>query len=182
MAAPAGTYRVRAIPSNNNLPYVDEWFNDTTNRDLAYTVPVTLLSEFVADFSLMISNLAYTAWRNHYFTTSDLADVNISGDDADPDKDGANNLEEYLADTHPRGSNSVLRVTRNIRSGGGLRIEWKGGRWARQYIQRSEALNASGDGWTDIHTNDTLPTGATNFVLDADAAHPALFYRIKVDR
>lgn len=182
MTVAAGTsYRIGVMPSNTGLPYLDEWFNDAIEPTSAVAVPATLSNETGGiDFSLMVSDLSSSEWKTHYFSMAELGDPDIGADDADPDHDGANNLEEYVADTDPRRSNSVLRVTGNVRVGGGLRIEWKGGRWARQYIQRRESLNA-GD-WTDVYTNDNLPTVATNFVLDVNTGHPALFYRIKVAR
>ena len=38
-------YRVRALPSNNSLPYVDEWFDGTEVREQAQAVPVALRTE-----------------------------------------------------------------------------------------------------------------------------------------
>ena len=176
-------YRVAATPQNNNLPYADVFYNDATAWNAAQPVAATVLNETGGiDFRLMLGNLSYDSWKAHYFTTTELADPTISGDDADWDHDGANNLAEYVADTNPRKGDSVLRITGHARIGGGARIEWKGGRWARQYIQRCEDLNAAGDDWTDVRTNDILPTMVTNFVLDTDGTYPASFYRIKADR
>jgi hypothetical protein len=44
------------------------------------------------------------AWRNNRFTTAELADPLISGDPADPDRDGLNNLLEYTFNRDPRTS------------------------------------------------------------------------------
>jgi hypothetical protein len=46
------------------------------------------------------------SWRQQYFGTSDMADARIAPT-ADPDGDGANNYEEFLAGTNPTDANSV---------------------------------------------------------------------------
>jgi len=38
---PVGTYRVSALPGNNNLPYANEYYNDTYDYSAAQSVPVT---------------------------------------------------------------------------------------------------------------------------------------------
>jgi hypothetical protein len=40
-------------------------------------------------------------WRTNNFTAAELADPSISGADADPDRDGLRNLQEFAADTSP---------------------------------------------------------------------------------
>ncbi len=175
-------YRVRAAPNIHNLPYTDEWFNDVVNG-MPWGVPVMSASGVSGiDFTLMVKDLAYGDWRSHYFTTAELADWDIGGDDADPDHDGADNLEEYAADTDPRGSNSVLRVTNHGPDGGGLKINWQGGRWARQYLQRSDTLHAADGDWTTLLNSESLPTVVSNFFSDYDGAPGPCFYRIKVER
>jgi hypothetical protein len=37
---PAGTYRVRAVPSNDNFPYADEWFNNTYDLKIAQVITI----------------------------------------------------------------------------------------------------------------------------------------------
>jgi hypothetical protein len=59
--------------------------------------------------------LPFDAWRFGHFTTSELANLNTSGPDADPDGDNVSNLHEFLGGTDPRDPASVLRV--NIEAG-----------------------------------------------------------------
>ena len=47
--------------------------------------------------------LSYDAWRAQHFTTAELADPSISGDQANPDGDESVNLLEYATGTNPRG-------------------------------------------------------------------------------
>jgi hypothetical protein len=53
----------------------------------------------------------YEAWRRASFTAGQLASLAISGDTADPDQDGMNNQQEYVAHTDPTNQASVFRIT-----------------------------------------------------------------------
>jgi len=178
-----GSYKVVTYPAYNGLPYLDTWYSNALDQASAVRVDVTLSHQTGGiDFYLIVKDLSYTNWLAHFFTPAERADTNISGDAADPDHDGANNLAEYFADTNPRLSNSVLRVTAHRREGGSSRIEWKGGRWALQYLQRCEKLTSTGEVWIAIFTNDVVPTVSTNFVQDSNSVPPAMYYRIKAVR
>lgn len=54
---------------------------------------------------------AYGTWKSTHFTAAELADPNISGDDADPDSDTFGNAAEYLAGTNPRDGQSYLSLS-----------------------------------------------------------------------
>jgi hypothetical protein len=62
------------------------------------------------DVVIQVSGDDYQAWKASHFTAAELLDPAISGDSADPDQDGHNNYQEYLADTDPRDPDSVLRI------------------------------------------------------------------------
>jgi hypothetical protein len=51
------------------------------------------------------------AWRARYFGGSGTTTNNLSAATADPDHDGLNNLQEFLAGTDPTKSASVLDLT-----------------------------------------------------------------------
>jgi subtilisin family serine protease len=57
--------------------------------------------------------LTREAWKARHFTSAELANPAISGDDADPDHNGLTNLQEYLHASNPRDpqSRGVLRTT-----------------------------------------------------------------------
>jgi len=100
----------------------------------------------------------------------------------DTDGDGIPAWQEYVADTDPTNRNSVLAVIGIAVEGGRVRLDWKGGQWARQYVQSRLDLSSTSNLWKSIHTNAVLPTPVTNFLIDAEATNRVLFYRIKADR
>jgi hypothetical protein len=71
----------------------------------------------------------YATWKSAHFTTAELGDPAISGDDADPDGDTFRNLSEYLAGTEPRNGQSYLGLGSIFTDTGiGLRFEAMSGR------------------------------------------------------
>jgi hypothetical protein len=50
------------------------------------------------------------AWLARYFSFAEQADLAVSGDAADPDRDGFSNYQEYLSGTHPRDGQSYLKI------------------------------------------------------------------------
>jgi YD repeat-containing protein len=99
----------------------------------------------------------------------------------DPDEDGVVNIDEWRADTNPMDGTSYLAITGVRLDSEGLRIEWQGGIQAWQRIQARSALDDPDEDWETIHTI-APPTPTENFIIDAGATGPALFYRIEVER
>jgi alpha-tubulin suppressor-like RCC1 family protein len=90
----------------------------TTDRSRPVQVPLSGVTAIAASryghtlalsYDLQVS--AYEQWLESHFTADQLATPLISGDDADPDHDGMNNLEEYIAGTDPNDPASLLKVT-----------------------------------------------------------------------
>lgn len=52
--------------------------------------------------TLSVITAAKAAWLQNHFTSAELADSNISGDNADPDFDMINNFYEYSFDLDPK--------------------------------------------------------------------------------
>ena len=84
----------------------------------------------------------------------------VDGPAADLDGDEADNLAEYVADTDPLDSNSVLTITGISTDPTGIRIEWQGGEDAEQFLQFRQRLNATAQTWTALCSNQppTAPT------------------------
>jgi len=96
--------------------------------------------------------------------------------------DGMPAWQEYVADTDPTDKNSVLAVLGVTIEDGSVRLDWKGGQWATQYVERCFDLGYTSSVWRSVHTNADLPTPITNFLIDAGATNSVLFYRIKAER
>jgi hypothetical protein len=62
-----------------------------------------------SDVVVTVTN-GIASWKAQYFSPAELAVPGISGDLADPDHDGQNNHQEYIAGTNPRDIQSVLRL------------------------------------------------------------------------
>jgi hypothetical protein len=77
----------------------------------------TLFNPASGNVTLQAATLALTsldAWRASYFSASELADPNISGDTADPDGDGIPNLLEYALNGNPKVANASIRPQPSI--------------------------------------------------------------------
>ena len=99
---------------------------------------------------------------------------------ADPDHDGLNNWQEYVADTDPLDPNSKLQITGVSFVSGGVKIDWRGGTWATQVLQRSTGLGGTND-WSNIFTA-LPPTSVSGSHTDAVSTNVMNFYRVQVSR
>jgi len=130
-----------------------------------------------AEVSVSVTN-GMPTWKALYFTAAELLNPAISGDAADPDGDGHNNLQEYVAGTHPRDASSRLELA--VLPGVGtelvrLRFDAPAGRsFALEF-----SLNPSGGGWQRLVQ---VPAAATNRVIvtpDSGSAGAGVrFYRV----
>lgn len=100
---------------------------------------------------------------------------------ADDDHDGRPNYDEYEADTSPVDSNSVLAITDFQNQTGNVRIGWKGGSSARQYLEYKQNLTDGAESWTPIYTN-LPPTPLATNSLCPDIPGTSKFYRIRAER
>jgi hypothetical protein len=101
---------------------------------------------------------------------------------ADPDGDGMNNLQEYLAGTDPNNANSNLRITSaNFDSGGTTNaITWNSVTTRYYYVQKATSLGSPA--WTDSGLGLITPTGSSTLGSFTDTNAPARFYRVQAVR
>jgi hypothetical protein len=71
--------------------------------------PAYRLGELAAE-TLAIHDTPFDQWRHSRFSPQQLADPEISGPEADPDKDGTNNLLEFFAGGDPLTAGLPLRL------------------------------------------------------------------------
>lgn len=100
---------------------------------------------------------------------------------ADNDSDGAGNLSEYLADTDPTSSNSLLTIESLGVTTDSLSIGWRGGTGASQFLDACAQLDAEGSNWYCIATNPPPTPAATNLLLPA-VGDAQRFYRLRATR
>ncbi len=93
----------------------------------------------------------------------------------DPDHDGQNNGQEYLADTSPVDANDYLHITSFTRSGTYNVLRWSSKLTRLYQVQRCASLDGSSP-WDTIITSDVPGWNNVGF----DNANPQYFYRIRV--
>jgi subtilisin family serine protease len=114
-------------------------------------------------------------WEQLYFGHLTGTDPN-----ADPDGDGFNNLQEYIADTNPTNSNSCLRILSTQVTSNGVSLTWSGGAQASQRPQWASSIGGI-NAWTSLVTNQP-PTPLTNTYVDVLRTNGTGFYRIEAER
>ncbi len=91
--------------------------------------------------------------------------------DDDPDGDGASNLDEFLAATHPADPDSVFNMSMD-----GNTVSWSS-EYGRTYTLQQSTNLVTGQ-WTGVATNQA-PTPPLNSVSTAPDGPPVRFYRIE---
>lgn len=117
-------------------------------------------------------------WRAQYFTAATPTNA-FSCATCDPDGDGSNNRQEYLAGTKPLDATSALRVTGSTPTGSDFVITFASASNKFYQVQRTTNLDVT-TVWTTI-TNNVAGTGAPVSVIDPGAAvQPQSFYRVQL--
>ena len=124
---------------------------------------------------LLDTNGLPIAWELTYFGQTNI-DAN-----ADPDHDGASNMQEYLAGTNPLDTADNLRVTSFgfLPGGGTAAITWSSVPTRLYRVLSTEAIDASAS-WADAGPGLLAPdpSGLTTSTLTNSTAQPQ-FYRIQ---
>ena len=118
------------------------------------------------------------SWENIYFGGTNQTDGAATDD---WDGDGVDNLSEFIADTLPDNTNSLLKITNLAKESSGFRISWKGGVEATQYLDRTASLAGTGTVWQTIQTN-LPPVNPSADMLDLTGNPAQGFYRVRAGR
>jgi hypothetical protein len=148
----------------------------TTNSVVLDTMPSSLTFNSVAPDpnDTTLAGLP-DAWQLKYFGS-----VGVAFWSDDPDQDGFNNRQEYLADTIPTNSASFLAMKNVIRGPGGDLVQWQGGVEATQVLQHRFSLSPT-ESWVDVFTN--LPPTSVNASHFVPAiANTEGYYRVRALR
>jgi subtilisin-like proprotein convertase family protein len=117
------------------------------------------------------------AWRLQYFGSGTTTN-NRSCAACDPDGDGMNNLQEYLAGTVPTNSASSFRITAIVRTNNDLRVTWQTVAGKTNALERAPTALTN---FAAIFTATNTAAGTTNY-LDVGAAtnSPGRYYRVRL--
>ncbi|MCP5535674.1 MAG: hypothetical protein H7A51_05485 [Akkermansiaceae bacterium] len=129
----------------------------------------------------------FDTWRSSYFNTQQLADSDISGPTADPDKDGVSNEDEYIFGTSPVVSNPPLVASVN-KNGGNMDISFTAvsatgagysGKTRHYAIEVSDDMSQVGAWPTLAGYSDMIATGQTVTAQVPINTDTEKFYRIR---
>ncbi|MSU19810.1 MAG: hypothetical protein EXS30_00255 [Pedosphaera sp.] len=129
------------------------------------------------EVTITVTSDAFAAWKALYFTAAELADPNFSSSDADPDRDGHSNAQEFIAGTHPQESSSVLRATSVERTVAGVKIRFGAVTGKTYTVQAYETVGSGA--WIKVRDLAASNiTGPAEVIDSSDAAGAIRFYRI----
>jgi hypothetical protein len=98
--ADQGSYALGASASLTAAPAsgweFSHWSGDVSSTQVATSVVMNEPKVITAHFTLPVAT-----WKSRHFSSAQLADAAVSGDNQDPDGDGLKNWQEYLHSSHP---------------------------------------------------------------------------------
>jgi hypothetical protein len=140
----------------------------------------TLLGDPALDMGIRNGDAgSFEEWRQAWFSTGQLLDPLVSGDDADPDEDGSSNRDEYRAGTSPLNGLSRLAVI-TCRGGAGQsgEVAWTTVSNRIYTLERSGDLRQPFVSWLI----GVWAGGGTNAVAVPDGAGEGpWFYRVRLE-
>lgn len=104
--------------------------------------------------------LTYDQWKSQVFTNPEAQDAGVSGELADPDKDGINNLLEYAMNGDPKTADKSL-MPAGGKSSGALTLQFKRRREALDLdyvVEVSDDLVTWSGGFGNVWITDAVPT------------------------
>ena len=120
----------------------------------------------------------YQEWRQLYFTSEELSNEAISGDNADPDGDGMSNVKEYQCGTRPNDGTSCLGFTALGRDPATeFVVRWQS---ASNKLYTLQAATNLIDGFTLILGSNIVATPPENVHTDNVENAGSRFYRVEV--
>lgn len=127
--------------------------------------------------SAPVSATTYTAQENWRFANfGTIANTGTAADSADPDGDGMNNAQEFIAGTDPNSAASTFKIAQVQPSESNFLVSFPSVSSKTYRVERSDTLQSSS--WTSVQDN-IAGTGGTLQVSD-NGTQLRRFYRIVV--
>jgi hypothetical protein len=143
---------------------------------------LALFHATVQDGLITVGNRTGSSWHDGIPDTWRLLNFGtvsntLSAANADPDGDGANNWQEYIAGTNPLDATSVFKfLPGTTQAGAAFTLQWP------SVVNKNYTLQSSpapGSGWTTIASN-LLGNSQVLQWTDTNASAGARFYRAEV--
>jgi hypothetical protein len=167
----SGPGQVSFAPAN--APVTTAGFSRDGVHTLRLTAHDGALSA-TANVTVYVLPETFDSWSGAHFSSSQLADPGVSGEDADPDGDGFTNGEEFVAGTNPLDRESYLHIEQIKIAGDGVSLQFTAAPRRTYSVQSGDAL---GGAWTTL-TN--LPADTCLRTVEISNSHhfPSRYYRL----
>lgn len=131
--------------------------------------------------------LTFGDWQPLHFTPAEVLDVQISGESADPDGDGLENLLEYALNGDPKQPNPELFPTISGSNGGAITFQRRTDSLDLDYVvEVSTDLENWSSGFDQVRTTNSVSNSHGALVSVTSQLDPATFphqfLRVRVDR
>ncbi|MDP6630311.1 MAG: hypothetical protein QGH29_04980 [Kiritimatiellia bacterium] len=173
---------VVAVVNATADPYFhhERWSGDTNGASVTsnqISVVMDQARQVVAHFDEnLVTNGMPEWWLASFGWTNDFMTVATN----DTDGDGMLAWEEWNADTIPTNFASVLSITYVTVTNGGVRVGWKGGVAATQYLDYADDLLETPDPWHTLLTSP--PPTAVSTTYQHSGSVTGRFYRLRAVR
>jgi hypothetical protein len=168
-------------------PLADSLAEGTETATLTIAPDVSYSAGTAASATVNIADNPGDAWRFSKFTSAELADVGLSGDEADFDGDGIRNLMEYALGLEPKTAVTAGLPTASFQPGGELALSYTRVKSATDITYIPEVgndLGAWNSGVAFTSVVQTSDNGATETITVKSLIAPAAgqFMRLRVTR